>query len=308
MHGAVSQLLPQRLARDAQQLRRPGALVVGRPEGSPHVLKLELAKGHLERTDVARARRAREDRPVVVVRDRRRQVLEVNVLAPREDQRVLDRVGQLSNVAGEGVLDQGCPGPGRHLGNGRPRRRETLDEMSKKERQIAGPVAERRQVNLHEVQLVDERFVERPVLDPFGRPLMSRGDDPRLHLHRAVAAKRLEGPLAKHPHQLALDPRRELCNLVEKERAAVRRLELSVAPLDRPRKGPPLVSKELSLDQVVGQRATIDDHEGLRTSRALVVNQPRDDLLAGAAFSRDQHRQVAEGDHLDRLADPADAG
>jgi hypothetical protein len=59
------------------------------------------------------------------------------------------------------------------------------------------------------------------------------------------------------------------------------------------------VSEELGFQQRLGQRATILGDEGLAAARSVVVDEPREELLARSRLSRQQHRRLAV-EHLGR--------
>ena len=56
----------------------------------------------------------------------------------------------------------------------------------------------------------------------------------------------------------------------------------------RPCEGSRLVSEHLAFDQILWQGSAIDADEWLRGAFTLGVNGPRDEFLAGSAFSFDQ--------------------
>ena len=100
-----------------------------------------------------------------------------------------------------------------------------------------------------------------------------------------VAADAARSALLEHAQQLRLHRRRQLADLVEEERAAVRRLEAADAPLARAGEGAALVAEELALEQRLRDRGAVHDDEGLVAARAELVDRARDELLAGAALA-----------------------
>ena len=63
-------------------------------------------------------------------------------------------------------------------------------------------------------------------------------------------------------------------------------------------KGTLLVTKENRLQHVLGNRRTVQRHEGPFAAFGAFVNRPGQDFLAGARFTADQHRGVGQGDPL----------
>jgi hypothetical protein len=90
-----------------------------------------------------------------------------------------------------------------------------------------------------------------------------------------------------------------VADFVEEERAAVGRLE--PARLGRERAGERafLVAEEFALDQAFGEGAAVHRHEGLAAAAAQVVHMPRDQFLAGAGLSDDEHVGIAGRHHAD---------
>ena len=64
------------------------------------------------------------------------------------------------------------------------------------------------------------------------------------------------------------------------------------------------MAEELALQQVLGDRAAVDRHEGALDPLALVVDVPGDELLAGAALPADQDVGLGVGDLGDQIEDP----
>jgi hypothetical protein len=82
----------------------------------------------------------------------------------------------------------------------------------------------------------------------------------------------------------------------------------------RARKGAALVSKELGLEQLLRQCGAIQCHERPVPARRRCLDEPRDDLLAGARFAGNEDGGISRGDlrgvmqhpaPFDRLADDA---
>src|SRR5262249_12759087 len=129
-----------------------------------------------------------------------------------------------------------------------------------------------------------------------------------------VAADAADRPLLQGAQELGLKRGRELADLVEEAGAAGRGLEQAAARRERAGERAALVAEQLRLEQRLGQRGVVDDHEGPRGPRAGAVNRARDQLLAGPGLALDQDGRVerrhardelVDLDHLVRLADQA---
>src|SRR4029077_904703 len=92
---------------------------------------------------------------------------------------------------------------------------------------------------------------------------------------------------------------RHVADLVEEQRAALGLLEAPAPQRLRARERAALVAEQLGLEQVLRHGRGVDGDEGLGDARAVTVQRARDQLLAGAGFTRDQHRRA-------RLREPPD--
>ena len=91
---------------------------------------------------------------------------------------------------------------------------------------------------------------------------------------RVGAADGADLLLLQHAQELHLQAHRHVADLVEQQRAAVRRLEQALVGAMRARERAFLVTEELGLEQVLGHRAAVD----------------RDERAAPCASSRDGSR------------------
>ena len=103
-------------------------------------------------------------------------------------------------------------------------------------------------------------------------------------MHGLVAAQPLKLALLQHTQQLHLDRPRHVADLVQKHGAGIGLLELS--GLGRIRSGERafLVSEQLALHQVFGNRGAVDLDERTILARGMLVDGARDHILAHAAF------------------------
>ena len=125
------------------------------------------------------------------------------------------------------------------------------------------------------------------------------GDDAHVHVHRHVAAHAVELPVGQHAQQARLQIRRHLADFVQEQRAAVGLLEAPGPLRGGAGKGPALVAEELALHQILRDRGRVDGDEGLLRPRAVRVQRPRHQLLAGAGLAGDQHRDLRLGQAAD---------
>src|SRR5207244_2581023 len=209
--------------------------------------------------------------------------------APTPAPRLLDRVLELAHVPlplvrAERAVRVGGQGLRLPLETRRGRGEGVLDQ----ERQVLGPLAQRRERDRDDVQAVVEVLAEAPRLHLGLEVLVGGGEDADVDLERAVAAHPFELALLEHAQDLRLRLERHVADLVEEERAAGGDLELPLARRDRPGDGALPVAEEPALDQLARERSAVHLDERLRAPGAVVVERVGDQLLAGAARAADE--------------------
>src|SRR6266478_3157362 len=104
-----------------------------------------------------------------------------------------------------------------------------------------------------------------------------------------ATAYALKGLLLQNPEELRLKRRRHVSDLVEENRPALTLLELADPSAVGARERAPFMTKQLALEQVLGNCGAIERQErGLR-ARAVLVDGARDELLARAALAGDEY-------------------
>jgi hypothetical protein len=103
----------------------------------------------------------------------------------------------------------------------------------------------------------------------------------------------------QNTQQFGLECRWNIAHLVEEKRTFVGQLES--ANLLRYGSGERalLVAKKLTFQQIEWNGSAIQSHERTSAPRTKVVNRVRDELLAGACFSLDQHSGTGGRDPFD---------
>ena len=119
---------------------------------------------------------------------------------------------------------------------------------------------------------------------------VGRRDDPDVRVADARAAEALELALLEHAEQLGLHRRRHLADLVEEQHAAAGLLDPSRLRRDRAGERAALVAEQLRLEQLVGKRRAVDGDERPVLAARSLVNEARDDFLAGARLAGEEHR------------------
>jgi hypothetical protein len=112
------------------------------------------------------------------------------------------------------------------------------------------------------------------------------GDQAHVDLEALRRAHGAHLALLQHAQELHLERDGHVADLVQEERALVRRLEKTLVVAVRARERAFDVSEELGFEKLLGDRAAVDRHERLIAAAARAVDRSRDQLLAGARTRR----------------------
>jgi hypothetical protein len=126
---------------------------------------------------------------------------------------------------------------------------------------------------------------------------VGRGDDADVRLQHSGAAEPLELALLQDAQELGLGRQGHVAHLVEEQHAARRQLDLARLGELRAGEGAALIAEQLRLEQLLGQRRTVQGDERGVLARGRLMDEAGDDLLAGARLAADQHGRVGGG-HL----------
>ena len=164
---------------------------------------------------------------------------------------------------------------------------------------VGGPLLQRRHVQFDDVQ-PEVEVLPKPARGDRGQKVGVRGaEHPHVHPPSLARAQPLELLVLDHPEQFHLSTRREISDLVEKQRAAVRCLEAPDAPLHGSRVGSRLGAEQLRLEKLVGQGAGVHTHEGPRLPARVRLHDFGDLFLTRSVGARDENGGV-RGRHLQR--------
>src|SRR5262245_40294935 len=114
-----------------------------------------------------------------------------------------------------------------------------------------------------------------------------------------------EAYLSQDPKKLRLRLEGNRADLFDEDRAPVRRNEKPIAVLVQVREGAFAGSKELCFEQLRRQRRAVKDAKGPARAEALLVEDPRHDLLSAPDLAPNQDREIARAQPLDGLKDPS---
>ncbi len=218
----------------------------------------------------------------------------------------LDGVLELAHVARPRVVAEHVEGAARDA----PRALAVLggvllDEVLRERRDVAAPVAQRRERDREDVEPVVQVFAEAAARDRGDHVLVRRGDEAHVRLQRLGAAESLELARLQDAQQLDLRRQRQLADLVEEERAALREIQAALLAADRAGERAALVAEELGLEQSLGKRRAVDLDEGLAGALRVGVDGVGDQLLARPGLAEDERRRGGARDLPDLFVDLA---
>ena len=159
-------------------------------------------------------------------------------------------------------------------------------------------VAQRRQLDVDDVQAVEQILAEAALLHLLLEVDVGGGDDPHVHLDGLHAAEAHELALLHHAQQLGLRLARDVADLVEEDAALVGQIEQALLRIDGAGERALDVPEERRFQQIRRQVAGVDRDERLVGARRVAVNRARHQFLAGAALAGDEDGRAA-GRRLD---------
>src|SRR5262249_28447991 len=146
--------------------------------------------------------------------------------AGRQNNGALDDVLELTHITGPLILRQQLHGvPGDPVDLSAELLAEARDKVGHEQRNVLVPFPQRRHGQRNHVQTEKKIGAKATLTDFFVEVAVGGGDDADVDPERLAAADRLELLLLKHAQELDLRLERQLADLIEKERPAVRQLE-----------------------------------------------------------------------------------
>ena len=178
-----------------------------------------------------------------------------------------------------------------------------LEEVLREDRNLLAALAQRRQVDRHDVEPEEQILAELSFGDGLLDIAVGGRNDAYVDAHVVLAAEARELAVLEHLQQLGLQRKAHVSDLVEEHRAVVGELELARLVLDRAGERAALEPEQLRLEQLGGQRGAIHLDERPVAAERGGIERPRDKLLADAALAAHEHGDVGVGDAIDQLAD-----
>ena len=198
-----------------------------------------------------------------------------------EDDRPLQNVGQLAYIARPSMLFEGLKSTGREAlaGSIGAKARE---EMARQRRQIVEAFAQCGNLKREDGEAVVEVETEGAVDDTLLEVAVGGGEDADVDPRDLVVSDALNLAALEEAEELGLNRERELSNLVQEERAAVRGLNAAGAGLHGSREGAAGVSEELGFEKGFGDGGAVEHREGFGRATDEAMDRGGDDLFSGA--------------------------
>ena len=242
----------------------------------------------------------REQALRVLAGDARRQVLRRDASRRRQRHHALDDPLQLPHVARPVVGRQRVDRGRRQVDRSVPGL--SLDEVVREQQDVRTPLAQRRHADLQPAQAVVQVGPKALAGDEVAQALVGRDHQPRVERPRDMAADTFDRHLLDRAQQLRLSWQREIGNLVEEQRTAVRELELA-GPTAHAGGCAILDAEELGLQQGLNQRCAVDGYERASGAGALLMDRSCHELLPGPALSFHENGEARRRHPADFVAE-----
>ena len=151
-------------------------------------------------------------------------------------------------------------------------------------------LTERRDGQADHIQPVEQIFAETALFDEPFEVGVGGGDDADVDVEGTGLAERIDLAGLEKAQQLRLQIEAELADLVEKERAVLRRANQPRVVAIGAGEGAAAVSEQLAFEQFARDGRAVERHERLVRACGIAVNGAREDFLAGAALAGDAAR------------------
>jgi hypothetical protein len=150
---------------------------------------------------------------------------------------------------------------------------------------------------------VEQVLAEITAINECRQVFVGRAGDPDIDRDLSLGANRPDTLLLDRAQQLDLHVERQVGHFIEKQGAAVRRLEQPLFVADGAGNTPLHVAEEFTLHQLLGDSAAVNGDEVVIGAGALLVDLSRGKFLAGARFTADEDRGLASRQFMDHAAD-----
>src|SRR5574341_1066120 len=299
----ASQLVVQCLEADTKYLCGACLVLVGPLQGFQDQALFRCVDGRSDLEDQSWRL------PVTLRPEVRRPVGGEDQLALGHEDRPLQHVSQLPDVAGPIMLGEDGQGPLIHTADrlsvfGVKLFEERLDE----ERDVLSSLPQRGKMETEDVEPVIEVLAQETVLNGLCRLLVRGCDDADVNADLGLAAQAAKRALLEDPKELGLCPDLHLRDLVQEDGPPVGQLKTAHPPVGGAGKCPLLVTQDLAFKQRLRNGGAVDrDKGGLLAGREFVDRSGRQ-LLPGPALSPNKDRRRTGGCQLHQPIELLHAG
>jgi hypothetical protein len=176
-------------------------------------------------------------------------------------------------------------------------------ELAREHEDFVEPLAKRWNVQMDHVQAVIQVTTKPPLFDIVTQRAVRRRDEAQVDGSRLSFAEPHDFTLLNDAQELDLGWHRELADFVQKERAAMRRLEETWSIVNGAGKRATSVPEQFALDERVGKGATVHrDKRSTRSTRGL-MQRSSEPLFADPTLAGDENRRIEGRDFLGQRQD-----
>jgi hypothetical protein len=164
--------------------------------------------------------------------------------------------------------------------------------VSRQDEDIVSALAQWRDLDRKDRQPKIQILAKLTFCDPLFQVAIGGGDDTHVHVKGLRPTDALELFLLQGAQDLGLQRQRQIADLVEKERPAMRQLEAARLALDGAGEGAFLVPEQLGFEKRLRDGGAIDGDERAVVAWAERVQRPGEQLFSRAAFTLEQDRRI----------------
>ena len=157
---------------------------------------------------------------------------------------------------------------------------------------IFRPLPQRRQAQRYHVQSVIQILAEQPLPHELPQVPVGRGNNPHICPDRRPSADGRIFPLLQYTQKPGLGLDRHIPDFIEEQCPALGLLKPANGTGIRAGKSAFLMTEQLRFNKLLWNGRHVDRHKRSRFTLAVLVKGACYKLLAGAAFSRYQHRKI----------------
>jgi len=159
----------------------------------------------------------------------------------------------------------------------------------------------------NDIEAVEEVKAEFFVGDGFLKVFVGGANEPDVQFDWRGAAETDEFAFLEDAEEFGLECWRKLRHFVKENGSGFGHFEQAFLLGDSAGERAALVTEQFAFEECFGEGGTIERDEGVRFAGAVEMDSTGDELLASAAFPKDQNRRIGRSDAFDELIDLAHA-